>query len=505
MTNREIRTRLAPSPTGAPHVGTAYQALFGYVWAKKNNGSFVLRIEDTDRDRSSPESEKAIIDSLKWLGLNWDEGPETGGPYGPYRQSERLEIYHKYINRLVEDGHAYPCFCSRERLANVRKERQKAGASSGYDRKCRNISPEEASRRIEAGEEYTVRMKVPLEGKCVFEDLLRGKIEKDWASIDDQVILKNDGFPTYHLAVVVDDHLMKISHIIRGEEWINSVPKHILLYKYLGWAPPVFCHLPLLRNKDKSKLSKRKNPVSIDWYRKTGILPEALLNFIGMMGWHLSDDREKFSLQEMIDNFRLEDISLGGPVFDLDKLLWLNGRYIREDFSTDELYNRLVEWGLNREHFEKILDICKGRMTCLSDWGDMTNHFFNRSISLSRTELLLKNTDETRTVEIFQMLLWELEKLENFSKENIYRVFKELSEKLNIKMKDLTLPLYVAISGKTVSTPLFDTMEILGSDISRMRIGRAIQELGDLSKKRSKVLEKSYNSLFDDGTSTIQT
>ena len=498
MTDNEIRTRLAPSPTGDPHVGTAYQALFGYVWAKKNNGSFILRIEDTDRERSSVESEKAIIDSLKWLGLEWDEGPDIGGPYGPYRQSERLEIYHEYINRLIAEGHAYPCFCSREHLAEVRMERQKAGSGSGYDRKCRDIPPEEAAKRVDAGEEFTVRMKVPLEGKCVFEDLLRGKLEKDWASIDDQVIMKADGFPTYHLAVVVDDHLMKISHIIRGEEWINSVPKHVLLYEFLGWEPPVFCHLPLLRNKDKSKLSKRKNPVSINWYRKTGILPEALLNFTGMMGWHLSDDKEKFSLKEMIENFRLEDISLGGPVFDLDKLLWLNGRYLREDFTTDELLDRLVEWGLNREHFGKILEICKGRMTCLSDWGGLTGHFFSNRIPLTKDELLLKDMDEAQTSEILQIILWELEKLENFSKESIYLLFKDLSGKLDIKLKYLTQPLYIAISGKAVSTPLFDTMEILGSDISRTRIRYAMEELGDLSKKKLKLLEKKYSSLFED-------
>ena len=499
MTDREIRTRLAPSPTGDPHVGTAYQALFGYAWARKNNGSFILRIEDTDRERSTPESEEAIMDSLKWLGLMWDEGPEVGGSYGPYRQSERLEIYHEHINTLVAADHAYPCFCSWERLAEVRMERQKAGASSGYDRKCRDIPPEEAVKRVEADEEFTVRMKVPLEGVCVFEDLLRGRIEKDWASIDDQVIMKADGFPTYHLAVVVDDHLMKISHIIRGEEWINSVPKHVLLYEFFGWDPPVFCHLPLLRNKDKSKLSKRKNPVSVNWYRKKGILPEALINFIGMMGWHLSDDREKFSLQEMIDNFRLEDISLGGPVFDLDKLLWLNGRYIREDFSTEELLDRLVEWGLNREHFSKILEICMGRMSCLSDWGDLTNHFFSNRIPLSKEELLIKGMDEAQSCETLQIILWELQKLDSFNKESIYTLFKTLSEKLEIKLKYLTQPLYIAISGKTVSTPLFDTMEILGSDISRMRIRSAMEELGDISKKRLKKLEKSYNTMFGTG------
>jgi glutamyl-tRNA synthetase len=473
-------------------VGTAYQALFSYVWARKNNGSFILRIEDTDRDRSNPESERAIIESLKWLGLDWDEGPGTGGDYGPYRQSERLEIYHSHIDLLVSNGHAYPCFCSRERLENMRKERQKAGASSGYDRKCRDIPAGEATARVDAGEEFTVRMKVPLEGKCVFEDLLRGRIEKDWESIDDQVIMKADGYPTYHLAVVVDDHLMEISHIIRGEEWINSVPKHVLLYEYFGWEMPVFCHLPLLRNRDRSKLSKRKNPVSINWFRRSGILPEALLNFIAMLGWHLSDDSEKFSLKEMIDNFNLEDISLGGPVFDLDKLLWLNGKYIREDFTTDQLLDRLVDWRLNRDYFREILEISKGRLSALSDWGDMTSHFFCGKVRLDPSDLLIEGTDEDRTCEILQIVLWELDKLRSFTRESIHAIFNNLADRLELKMKHLTQPFYIAITGKKVSTPLFDTMEILGSDMSRMRIRNGMDALGGLSKKRLKKLEKWY-------------
>jgi glutamyl-tRNA synthetase len=458
----------------------------------------VLRVEDTDRERSTPASETAILESLKWLGLDWDEGPDVGGPYGPYRQSERLEIYQEHIQLLVARGHAYPCFCSRERLAEVRMERQRSGAGSGYDRKCRDIAPEEARERVDAGEEFTVRMKVPLEGSCRFNDLLRGEIEKDWESIDDQVIMKADGYPTYHLAVVVDDHLMKITHIIRGEEWINSVPKHVLLYRYFGWEPPVFCHLPLLRNSDRSKLSKRKNPVSIDWYRQTGILPEALLNFIGMMGWHLSDDREKFSVRDMVDNLRLEDISLGGPVFDLDKLLWLNGKYIREDFTTEQLLDRLVDWGLNRDRFRDILEICRGRMTSLSDWGDLTAHFFTERIDYSKDQLLVQGLDAGGTCEVLQIVLWELEGLEDFSKDVIYGTFRDISEKLGLKMKQLTAPLYVAISGKTVSTPLFDTMAILGSDVTRMRIRRAMEELGGLSGKQLKKLEKEYVPLADE-------
>ena len=250
MAEKPVRVRVAPSPTGDPHVGTAYQALFNYAFAKGRGGAFVLRIEDTDQARSTPESERAILESLRWIGLPWDEGPDVGGPHGPYRQSERLPIYREHADRLLEAGHAYRCFCGKERLDAVRK---REGAGGGYDRHCRGLDPAEAARRAAAGEPHVVRMKVPTEGECVFRDLLRGEIRKDWASVDDQVILKSDGFPTYHLAVVVDDHLMGITHIIRGEEWINSVPKHVRLFEQFGWEPPVFCHLPLLRNNDANK------------------------------------------------------------------------------------------------------------------------------------------------------------------------------------------------------------------------------------------------------------
>jgi glutamyl-tRNA synthetase len=491
MSEKMIRTRLAPSPTGDPHLGTAYQALFDYVWAKKNGGSFVLRIEDTDRERSTPESERMILDSLRWLGLQWDEGPDVGGPHGPYRQSERLDIYHEHIELLVAEGHAYPCFCSKDRLAELR-EQGRSGAGSGYDRRCRDFPPEEATRRIEAGEEFVVRMKIPLEGKCVFHDFLRGDIEKDWASIDDQVILKADGFPTYHLAVVVDDHLMEITHIIRGEEWINSVPKHWLLYEYFGWERPVWCHLPLLRNPDRSKLSKRKNPVSVEWYRRIGILPEALRNYLGLMGWHLSDDREKFTVAEMMEHFHLEDITLGGPVFDMDKLLWLNGRYMREELSTGQVADRLTEWGLGRDRLESILEIAKGRMTSLSDWGDLTGHFFTNRVPLDPAELLLEGRSAEETAEVMQQVIWELEKLSGFTASDLEGLFRSAAEEQGMKLKLLTAPFYVVMSGKRVSTPLFDTMAILGSDVSRMRIRYAIDALGGLSGKRLKALEKSY-------------
>src|SRR5213594_2440909 len=304
MTNPPVRVRVAPSPTGDPHVGTAYQALFNYLFARQQSGKFILRIEDTDQARSTRQSEQAILDSLRWLGLQWDEGPDIGGPYVPYRQSERTPMYRTHVQRLLEAGQAYRCFCTKERLDRMREENRDKKLFPGYDRRCRAIPPGESDRRAAEGETFVVRMKIPVSGECVMHDLLRGEIRKDWESIDDQVLLKSDGFPTYHLANVVDDHLMEISHVIRGEEWISSLPKHLLLYECFSWEPPVFCHLPLLRNNDasRSKLSKRKNPTSISYYRRAGFLPEAMVNFLGLMGCARDKGDEKFPLPELIRN-----------------------------------------------------------------------------------------------------------------------------------------------------------------------------------------------------------
>ena len=491
----KVRTRLAPSPTGDPHVGTAYQALFGYVWAKVNKGDFILRIEDTDQERSTKKSEQEIIDSLKWIGLSWDEGPDKGGDYGPYRQSDRLAIYKKYIDLLVEQGDAYPCFCTKERLDSVRKELIEAKAPNrGYDRHCRNISPEVAKERIKNGEQYVIRMKIPLEGECKFNDLLRGEIVKDWASIDDQVIMKTDGFPTYHLAVVVDDYLMKISHIIRGEEWINSVPKHILLYKFFGWEPPVYCHLPLLRNPDKSKLSKRKNPTSINYYRKAGFLPEAMLNYLGTMGWHMPDEQEKFSIDDMIKNFDLKDVSLGGPVFNRDKLKWLNAKYIRENNTIEELSNKLQSWALNPDYITKVTKVVASRLETLGDWGFFTAMFFSDSVPVTEELLAVKNMEVTEVLELLQVTIWKLEKIRNWDQDSISNALKNVGETFDLKLKLVTSPLYGAICGSKIAPPLFDSMELLGSDICRTRISTAINVLGGISGKKLKKLEKKYRA-----------
>jgi glutamyl-tRNA synthetase len=498
MAERPVRVRIAPSPTGDPHVGTAYQALFNYAFARKKGGRFLLRIEDTDRARSSRQSELSILESLRWLGLSWDEGPDVGGPHAPYRQSERLPIYRHHVDELLRMGHAYRCFCTRERLDAMRAEHIESKVFPGYDRRCRTIPVEEAERRAAAGEPHVVRMKVPLEGECVFQDLLRGEIRKDWASVDDQVILKSDGFPTYHLANVVDDHLMEISHVIRGEEWLSSVPKHLKLYEHFGWEPPIFCHLPLLRNNDpnKTKLSKRKNPTSIRYYRRAGFLPEAMLNFMGLFGWTRAAGDEKFTLDEFIEHFELEKLSLGGPVFDVEKLRWLNGRYSRENYDAPALLAELRKWALSDEHLLRIVPLAQPRLETLSDWGFLTAFFFADRVPLDSEKLQLKGKTPEDLAGIFQMAVFLFEELPEFTHESIETAFRDLSEKLDVKLRDLTRPFYVALTGAEASTPLFRSMAILGLDMVRVRLRRAVDALGGISSKRAKALEKEYRSLF---------
>ena len=494
MIEGPVRVRVAPSPTGDPHVGTAYQALFNYAFARQRDGQFILRIEDTDRARSTRESEQAILDALHWLGLTWDEGPDVGGPDAPYRQSERTEIYREHVRRLLEGGHAYRCFCTRERLDEMRAENRDRKAFPGYDRRCRDIPADESSRRAASGEVFVIRMKVPASGECVMRDYLRGEIRKEWELVDDQVILKSDGFPTYHLANVVDDHLMRITHVIRGEEWINSVPKHLLLYEYFGWQPPVFCHLPLLRNNDpaKSKLSKRKNPTSINYYRRAGFLPEAMLNFMGLMGWQRAEGEEKFTLDEFVRNFRIENVSLGGPVFDIQKLRWLNGRYIREDYDARGVRALLEQWALGPDTLERIIPLAQPRLETLSDWGYLTAFFFADAIPLDPDALQLKGRTREEIVAILQIAIWRLEQVRSFTGSALEEVFRDLADKFGVKLRDLTRPFYLAVAGVEASTPLFQSMEILGSDISRMRLRRAIEALGGISSKQTKELEKLY-------------
>lgn len=490
-----VRTRVAPSPTGDPHVGTAYIALFSLCMAKKAGGQFILRIEDTDQSRCTPGSEQAIMSALRWLGLQWDEGPDVGGPHGPYRQSERKEIYRVEADRLVAAGHAFPCFCSAERLDALRKAQMEAKGQVGYDGHCLELDPAEAQARIEKGEPHVIRMKVPREGTCRVEDSLRGPIEIEFSQVDMQVLIKADGMPTYHMAVVVDDHLMGITDVVRGEEWITSTPKHVLLYDYLGFPRPRYHHLPLLRNPDKSKLSKRKNPTSIRFYERMGFLPEALVNYLGMMGWSMPDGQEKFSLAEMIEHFDPSRISLGGPVFDVEKLSWLNGRYIREDLDEAAFADRLCQWALNRDYLLPVLPLIQKRVERLSDVVDLTSHFVNGFPSLTPESFRHKKLDEEQQRKILLFVSYRLDALRDWQRDPLHTVLTGLATEMGLPIRDLLFPLFVAISGQSVSTPLFETLAILGPDLARARVRHALQCLGGVSKKQAKKLEKEYAAL----------
>jgi len=474
-----VRTRIAPSPTGDPHVGTAYVALFNYAMAKKHGGQFVLRIEDTDRQRSHPASERQILEALRWLGLGWDEGPDVGGPYAPYRQSERSDVYRDHARVLVTRGAAYPCFCSRERLEALREEQRASKAQLGYDGHCRGLDPADASGRAAAGEEHVIRLKMPTEGELEVDDLLRGTVRFDAAQIDDQVLLKSDGFPTYHLANVVDDHLMGISHVIRAEEWLSSLPKHCQLYRAFGWEQPVFCHLPLLRNADSSKISKRKNPVSLNHYRRAGYLPEAMLNYLALMGWTMPDEREVFTLDEFVANFELSDIRLGGPVFDLTKLGWLNGRYLRE-LSTGELLGRLRAGLLSDDYLLKVLPLAHERIDVLEDFVSYAGFFFTGEVAYdeaARAALVAKDRTAVETAKAFRLLLEEhLDPIPEWSAESVEAAMRAFCEKTGWTAKQLFMPVRVAVTGRAATPPLFETMAVLGKEVCRRRL-RAASDL----------------------------
>ncbi|KEQ17437.1 glutamate--tRNA ligase [Endozoicomonas numazuensis] len=490
-----VRTRVAPSPTGDPHVGTAYIALFNMAFAKSQGGQFLLRIEDTDQARSTAESEQQILDSLRWLGLNWDEGPDVGGPHGPYRQSERREVYDEHAQKLLDNDHAFRCFCTTERLDVLRAEQAETKQGSGYDGHCLQLSQEEVQSKMAAGEPHVIRMKVPSEGSSKVEDMLRGTIEIEWSQVDMQVLVKADGMPTYHLANVVDDHLMGITHVIRGEEWISSAPKHQLLYQYFDWDMPVLCHMPLLRNPDKSKLSKRKNPTSITYYRDAGYLPEALVNYLGRMGWSMPDEREKFNLDEMIENFDIQRVSLGGPIFDQEKLSWLNASWIREDLSTEQFAYRLHKWLLNSDYIMKFLPFAQGRVETLADFAPMASFMFSGMLDLSEEDFAHKKLEQAEVKKVLQFILWRLEQLRQWNKENIFAEVKTLSKEMGLKLGDFNHPIFVAIAGTPNSWSVMDSMAILGADMTRARLRHAVNVLGGLSKKETKRFEKEFKML----------
>src|SRR5580692_7623008 len=474
QTAQNIRVRIAPSPTGDPHVGTAYIGLINFLYARQRGGKFVLRIEDTDRARFVATSEQMIFDALRWLGLEWDEGPDVGGPLGPYRQSERTEIYREHAEKLLANGTAYRCFCTAEELEAVRKQQLAAKLPPRYPGTCRHLSTEQVQANLADGKSCTIRMKVPTEGSTTFRDELRGEITFSHNNVDDQVLMKSDGFPTYHLANVVDDHLMQITDVIRAEEWISSTPKHVLLYKAFGWQLPRFWHMPLLRNQDKSKISKRKNPVSLVYYRESGFLPEAVINFLGLMGGGMPESTgpvaEKFSLAEMVERFDVKNIRLGGPVFDLTKLKWLNGEYLRT-MTPEDFYAALRSTVLSDNYLRQIASLVQTRVETLGEFGNLTHFFFADDVLPTAEVFVPKKRTLEETLAFAAEQLTVLEATE-WTTTALEQALKKLGEEHSWSVKENFMLLRAIVTGSTMSPPLLESMVVFGKARSLDRVRR---------------------------------
>jgi len=485
----DVRVRYAPSPTGLQHIGGVRTALFNYFFAKSMGGKFILRVEDTDRERFSEESLQDLYDTLSWLGIDWDEGPVKGGPYGPYVQSERTDLYRKYADRLVDNGKAYHCFCTTERLNNLREVQKREKKNYGYDRHCRNLSKDEVSKKLSEGVKSVIRLKVPLEGKTSFNDLILGSITRKNKDISpDPVLLKSDGYPTYHLANVIDDHLMKISHILRAQEWIPSGAMHILLYNAFGWDPPVYCHLPMVMGKDGQKLSKRHGSTSVVDFRKRGYLPEAIINYVTMVGWAYDDSREFFTKEELEKLFSLEKINKAPGVFDYKKLEWFNGQYIRKK-SEAEIIEAVLPYlkkdGIISEDVsEKEMTIIKNmmgfmteRLHFISDISELSRFLFKDIESYTLTDLVPKKMDFAGTLNVLKGVRSLVEDFETRTDEENEVLFRQKSEEMDVKLGSILMPLRVAISGSKVSPPIFESLRLLGSKKALERIDTVIDLL----------------------------
>ncbi len=475
-----VRTRTAPSPTGDPHIGTAYRALFDSAFARHEGGEYILRIEDTDRTRYKETSEQQIFDALAWLGIHWDEGPDRGGPFAPYRQTARLEVYQPYARQLVESGHAYYCWCSPERLEEVRADLQRRKLPPGYDRFCWGKSREQRAAEPGFSEPPVVRLLVPDHVQLEFDDMIRGRISAP--KPNDPILLRSNGLPTYHLGVVVDDHLMEITHVTRGEEWISSTPIHLLLYEAFGWQPPRFAHFPLLRNTDGSKISKRKNPAArLLWFQEQGFLPEALLNYLGLMGWSMPDEREIFSYQEMVEHFTWSRFSTGGPVFDVRKLEWMNNQYIQR-LSDAELVDRITPFlaGPNQRQALLILaPVLKERLHRLIDACEQTEFVFVERVDLDRALLAKQGSSETPALDALRAAEAVLRHLDVEDPAALEAAFKEDAEQRGWRIRNYFMSIRVAISGKEKTPPLFHMVAALGRERTLQRLGDAIHVLHD--------------------------
>jgi len=481
-----VRVRFAPSPTGIPHVGNIRTALFNWLFARRYGGSFILRIEDTDVTRKVEGAAQAILDSLRWLGLDWDEGPDVGGDYGPYFQSQRLDLYHDAARRLVEQGSAYRCYCSPQRLEEMRKEQVKRKQPPGYDRRCRDLSDGERAEFEARGITPVVRFKMPLEGPIRFDDIIRGEVVFEAATLDDLVLLKSDGFPTYHLANVVDDHLMKISHVLRADEWLSSTPRHIMLYDALGLEPPQYAHLPMILGSDRAKLSKRHGATSVMDYRDEGYLPDAVLNFLALLGWSLDDKTDIISRDELMASFSLDRVGNTGAIFNRDKLLWMNGVYIRE-LSVDEMVEQsipflerglpgTVQRPLSREYLQQIVPLVQERVKVLSELPELTDFFFVDELDYDAGLLYKKGIDREGAAAALRVCGERLESCP-FDAASLEGVLRPLAEELELKTGVLFGLLRVAVTGRTAAPPLFETMEVLGSERCLKRIEAALRRL----------------------------
>ena len=480
--NEKVRVRYAPSPTGLPHVGNIRTALFNWLFARHHGGSFIVRIEDTDVARTVPGALEGILEGLRWLGIDWDEGPGAGGAFGPYFQSQRLDIYQREAERLVEAGCAYYCHCTSERLDRMRAEQTAAKRPSGYDLQCRELG-------LGAAPGAVVRFKIPSSGRTSFNDLIRGEVSFENALLDDFVLLKSDGYPTYHLANVIDDHLMEISHVMRAEEWLSSTPRHLMLYRALGFAPPAFAHLPIILGTDRSKLSKRHGAVSILDYRDQGYLPEAMLNFLAMLGWSLDDKTEIFTRDELFQHFSVERVSQVAAIFNREKLDWMNGCYIRK-LSPEEYAERslpFLEKGLPPEvkrpldmgYVKRVLPLLQERTKTLAETAqpEISWFFFSDEIDYPAELLVDKKLGQEATTSLLESALGQLRCQKDFTSAELEILLRALAEALEVKTGQLFGALRTAVTGLTATPPLFQTMEVLGRDKCLRRIEKAIAKL----------------------------
>ena len=492
MSQQKIRVRFAPSPTGYPHVGNIRTALFNWLFARNNNGTFILRIEDTDQSRKVEDALYSILGSLRWLGLDWDEGPEKGGEYGPYFQSERLDLYHKYAQQLLDKGHAYKCYCSSERLEQMRADMVARKESvRSYDRHCRNLTNKQLEEFESQGPTPVIRFKIPLEGQTTFQDLIRGGITFDNTELDDLILLKSDGYPTYHLANIVDDHHMKISHVLRADEWLSSTPRHTLLYKAFGWKPPLFAHLPMILGPDKSKLSKRHGATAVTEFQDQGYLPQTMLNFMALLGWSLDDKTEIFSKEELIQHFSLERIGKTGAVFNHEKLYWMNGAYLRE-LSHQDLQQHImpvlekdlptyIARPISGEYVGRIIPLIQERINTFTEAATYADFFFVDDLEYDSSLLIAKKTTAETTLAALIAACERLLSLEDFSHDSLEGTLRLLAEELGIKAGQLFSPLRVATTGRTAAPPLFETMTVLGKERCLARINLAINKLQQLA------------------------